>query len=140
MNRRVLGRGRALGAVGAALVLVACVLPWYTTSGLGLPPISRNAFDGAGILVFSAALLLVTLIVLPYAAGDQLPGIDRPLAFGLIAGVAVLGLLLRVLQQLDYGDAVGMLPDRGPGLWLAAVGLGIVVVGVSEIATARRHA
>jgi len=129
-----------LAAMGAMVVLVACVLPWYTTSGVGLPPTTRDAFDGAGIIVFAVALLVLTLIVLPYAAGDQPLGVDRPLSFALAAGLGVVGLGLRVIQQLGYGDPAGMYPDRAPGLWLAGLGLAIIAWGVTDIAAAKGRA
>jgi len=137
MNRRVLGRGRALAAIGAIMTLVACVLPWYTTGGhpLGLPPTSVNAFDGPGILVFIAAIAIVALILLPYAAGDQPLTVDRALSFAIVAGLGIVGLVLKVVLQLGYGEPTGMFPDRAPGLWLAGVGLAIVIWGVSVIAS-----
>nr|MBA2255245.1 hypothetical protein [Chloroflexota bacterium] len=97
MNRRVLGRGRALAAIGAIMTLVACVLPWYTTGGhpLGLPATSVNAFDGPGILVFIAAIAIVALILLPYAAGDQPLTVDRALSFAIVAGLGIVGLVLK---------------------------------------------
>jgi hypothetical protein len=137
----VLGRGRALAAAGAILTLVACILPWYTTGGqaLGLPATSVTAFDGPGILVFIAAIAIVALVLLPYAAGDQLLGVDRALSFAIVAGLGVLGLALKVVQQLGFGDTSGMFPDRAPGLWLAGLGLAIVVWGVSVLAGTREH-
>ena len=82
MNRRTIGRGRVIAGTGAVVTLVACFLPWYTVGGDGgLPAISSNAFDGTGILVFLAAVGVLALIALPYAAGDQRLGIDRPAAF-----------------------------------------------------------
>lgn len=137
MNRRVLGRGRTLAAIGAIMALIGCVLPWYTTSGVGLPATSVNAFDGAGILVFVAAIGIVALILLPYAAGDQRLGIDRTLSFAIVAGLGIIGLLLKIVQQLGIGAIEGMFPDRAIGLWIAGAGLAIVAWGVSEIATAR---
>ena len=112
------------------------MLPWYTAGGerFGLPLTTRNAFDGAGILVFIAGVALLALVLLPYAAGDQPLSVDRALSFSIVTGLGILGLALKVFQQLGYGDASGMFPDRAPGLWLAAVGMAIVAYGVTQIA------
>ena len=134
MNRRVLGQGRALASIGAILMLIGCVLPWYTTSGVGLPPTSINAFDGPGILVFVAAVGTIALVLLPYAAGDQRLSLDRSLTFAVVAGVGAVGLLLRIIQQLGQYEPRGMFPDRALGLWLAAAGLALVAWGTAEIA------
>ena len=131
MNRRTLGRGRVIVGVGAVLALVACLFPWGQTAGVGLPPLKTGAFDGAGIVVFVAAIGLLALIALPYAAGDQPIGIDRPLAFGLVAGIGIAGYLVKLWQIVANG-LLG-LPDRGLGLWVAAVALAIVIWGLAEM-------
>ena len=99
MNRRAIGRGRVVAGIGAILTLIGCFLPWYTVGGEGgLPAISSNAFDGPGILVFLAAIGILALIALPYAAGDQPLGIDRPAAFVLVVAIGVAGFVIRTIQ------------------------------------------
>ena len=137
MNRRTIGRGRVVAGSGAILTLIACFLPWYTVGGDGgLPAISSNAFDGPGILVFLAAVGILALIALPYAAGDQPLGIDRPATFVFVVCVGIAGFVVRAIQLVGL-EALG-LPDRALGLWLAAVGLAIMAWGVTEIAGERR--
>jgi hypothetical protein len=131
MNRRVLGRGRIIIGIGALIVLVACVFPWGQTAGIGLPPQKTGAFDGFGIVVFIAAIALLSLIALPYAAGDQPIPLDRPLAFAICAGIGIAGFLLKIIQIIQQ-DVLG-LPDRSLGLWLAGVGLAAVCWGVAEL-------
>jgi hypothetical protein len=132
MNRRSVGRGRLIAGLGATIALVGCFLPWYRVGGEGgLPPVSANAFDGAGILVFLAAVAVLALIALPYAAGDQPLGVDRPASFVLVVSVGVAALALRVLQLWGAG-ALG-LPDRAPGLWIAAAGLAVAAWGATEM-------
>lgn len=138
MNRRTIGRGRVIAGVGAVLTLIACFLPWLTagTEG-GLPPISKNAFEGGiSILVFLAAVGILALIALPYAAGDQPQAVDRPAAFVLLVSIGIAGFAIRLIQLVGAGT-LG-LPDRALGLWLAAVGLAIMAWGVAEIAGERR--
>jgi hypothetical protein len=137
VNRRVLGRGRTLATIGAVLTLIGCVLPWYTTSGAALPARSINAFEGAGILVFISAIVIIALVLLPYAAGDQPLSLDRTLSFAIVATLGVIGLVLKIVQQLGIGPIEGMFPDRAVGLWVSAAGLAIVAWGVTELASAK---
>ena len=52
MHRRPLGNGRRLAFLGAIVLLVGCLLPWYTVGGEGgLPATVYRAFDGPGIAV-----------------------------------------------------------------------------------------
>jgi hypothetical protein len=139
MNRRTIGRGRVTAGVGAIVTLIACFLPWYTVGGEGgLPALSSNAFDGPGILVFLAAVGILALIALPYAAGDQPLGIDRPASYVFIVSVGIAGFVIRAIQLIGL-EALG-LPDRALGFWLAAVGLAIMAWGVAEVAGERRSA
>ena len=136
MNRRTIGRGRVVAATGAVLTLIGCFLPWYTVGGAGgLPAISSNAFDGPGIVVFLAAVGILALIALPYAAGDQHLGIDRPAAFVFVVAVGVASFVIRAFQLLQL-EALG-LPDRALGFWLAALGLLVMIWGVAEIVSER---
>lgn len=138
MNRRVVSRGRRIAGLGGLLVLVACFLPWFRVGGDlgGLPAISSNAvagnqYFGAGIVVFVVAVVVLALIVLPYAAGDQHLAIDRPASFVLAAGAGVIAFVASVVQ-LGLSGALG-LPDRAPGLWLAGAGLAVVCWGAWEL-------
>jgi hypothetical protein len=124
MHRRPLGNGRRLAFLGAVVVLVGCLLPWYTVGGEGsLPPLVLRAFDGPGIAAFLAALATIALVALPYAAGDHPVAVDRGVAFGLLAAAALAGVILwapvvpGILQAPE-----GLLPDRAYGFWIAAVG------------------
>jgi hypothetical protein len=126
-----LGRGRLIIGIGAAVALAATVLPWYTVGGTVLPAMSANAFAGAGITVFIAAVCLLALVVLPYATRDGRSPLDRPISYVLAAGLGIAGYLLRCIQLYEL-DALG-LPDRAPGLWLAGVGLVVVGWGVAEL-------
>jgi len=136
MNRRTFGRGRAIAAIGAIVVLAAFLFGWGRTLGGGLPPITIGALEGAGLVVFIMAIAVLALVTLPYAAGDQPIGIDRTLSFAVLLVIGLLGFGWRILQLLQKG--VLGLPDRSPGLWLAGAGLLIVLWGVIDIATERR--
>ncbi len=138
MNRRSLGRGRLIVGLGAVLALVGCLFPWGQTAGIGLPPERTGAFDGAGILVFVAAIALLALIALPYAAGDQPIAFDRPFAFVVVGVVALAGFALKVIQVV--GEGLLALPDHALGLWIAGIALALVVWGLLEMVAERPRA
>ncbi|MFI5254865.1 MAG: hypothetical protein ACHQ15_05355 [Candidatus Limnocylindrales bacterium] len=131
MNRRGLGRGRLVAGIGSVIVLIGCFLPWSRVGGDGLPSLSTNGFVGPGILVWLAALAVLAIIALPYAAGDQPLAIDRPASFVAVVGVGVAALVLRLLQLWSDGE-LGF-PDRAPGLWIAIVGLAVAAIGAASI-------
>jgi hypothetical protein len=138
MHRRPLGAGRRLAGLASIVIVIACFLPWWqTSSDLGLPARSGNAFDGSGVIVFFVALAVIALLALPYAAGDVPIGLDRSLSFLILAVVGWLALAIRVVDLgLTSVDAV--LPHRAYGLWLAAIGLIVLSRAVYHIARERR--
>lgn len=135
MHRRPLGAGRRLAALGSIVILVACFLPWWgTSSDLGLPPRSGNAFDGSGVIVFFVALAVIALLALPYAAGDTPVGLDRTVSFLVLVIVGWLALAIR-LVDLAATNLEALFPGRAYGLWIALVGLAILsraVYGMSR--------
>jgi len=138
MHRRPLGRGRILATIAALVILVGCVLPWYTVGGEaeGIPARSVNAFDDlAGLAVFLAALAILALVALPYAAGDQPVGIDRWPSYLILFVMAVAGVIVSIVQVVT-GDLLidGLRPDRAPGLWIVIVGLLLLARATFEIA------
>jgi hypothetical protein len=138
MHRRPLGAGRRLAGFAAIVIIVACFLPWWQSSGeFGLTPLSNNAFDGAGALVFYAALAVIALLALPYAAGDVPVAIDRPLSFIFVTVVAWLAILVHALG-IATRDVEALLPQRAYGLWLAVVGMIVLSRAVYHIARERR--
>ena len=142
MHRRPVGRARLLAVLSAAIVVVGCVLPWWTRGGLdSIPAISGNAFEGSGILVFIVAMAIVALVTLPYAAGDRPIGVDSWLSYLILAIVAWLGLAVRVADLGFQGAFVfreaAELITRGPGLVVVIVGLIIFSEAVFEMARER---
>ncbi len=131
MHRRPLGRGRRLALVGAAILIVACLLPWFSAGGgSDLPTTELRAFDGSGILVFLAGLLTLALASLPYAAGRSV-AIDAWPAYAIITGLAAVGVVLWPIDYLSF--PTGLLPDRAPGLWVAGVGMLVLARAAFEI-------
>jgi hypothetical protein len=140
LHRRPLGRGRWVAGVSAILIVVGCALPWFRAGGGEgtIPALVENGFVGPGILTFLAALATLGLVALPYAMGDRPVAVDRWWVYALLAGIAALGVLLRALAiALDSGGFATMLPDRAPGIWLAAVGVVGLVYASYDLFEAR---
>ena len=131
MHRRPLGGGRTLAAVAGVLIIVGSVLPWWRIGGdSGVAPLSGNAFEGSGIIVFLVGVMTLALVALPYAVGDRPTGIDRPMSFALLAVVGWLGFGWRVIDLLLSGAFTFSEPAQvftnGPGLWIAGLGLAVL--------------
>lgn len=139
MHRRPLGAGRRLAGLAAIVIIAACFLPWWQSSAeFGLTPLSNNAFEGAGVLVFFAALAVIALLALPYAAGDVPVGIDRPLSFVIVTVVAWLAMGIHAVG-IATRNLEALLPQRAYGLWLAVLGLVLLSRAVYDITRERRH-
>jgi hypothetical protein len=127
MHRRPVGRARLLAALAAAVILVGCLLPWWSVGGTeGLPPLGGNAFEGFGLLVFVVALATIALVTLPYAR-ERPVGADRWPAYAILAatgwvafGVRLVDLVALRAFQFDQPTDVF---TRGPGLWVTGIGL-----------------
>ncbi len=133
MHRRPLGRGRRLAAASAVVMLVGSLLPWWTVGGAdGLPPISGNAFEASGILVFMAALATLALVTLPFASERPI-AVDRWPAYLIVLGLALIGYVLRVFGLIVEGPIESLRPDRAPGLYIVAIGLAGLARAAFEI-------
>jgi hypothetical protein len=133
MHRRPLGRGRRLAAASAVILLVGSLLPWWTVGGTdGLPPISGNAFEASGILVFLAALATLALVALPFAS-ERPVALDRWPAYLIVLALGFVGYLLRVIGLIAEGPLGSLRPDRAPGLYIVAIGLAGLARAAFEI-------
>jgi hypothetical protein len=122
-----------LAAAAAIVILVGCFLPWWQVGGGdSLPAMSENAFSGSGIVVVLAALGTIALVTLPYAT-DRPVGIDRALSYLFLGAIGWIGLVIRVFDHATV-NVGAILPDRAPGIWLAALGLVLLSRAVYEIA------
>jgi hypothetical protein len=138
MHRRPLGRARRVAGMAAVVLLIACFLPWFGTSTeAGLPPISGNAFQGSGVLVFFVGLAVIALLALPYAAGDTPVGLDRPLSFLILTVIGWLALALRAVD-LAAANVEVLFPTRAFGLYLAALALIVLSRAVYDMRAERR--
>ncbi len=131
MHRRPLGGGRTLAALGAVLVVVGCLLPWWRLGGDGeLPLLEGDGLEGAGIIVLLVGIATLLLIALPYAVGDRPTAIDRWPSYAILAVLGWVGLGWRVVDLLmsgafRFGEPAQVFTN-GPGLWIAGIGLVMV--------------
>lgn len=129
--RRGLGVGRALVGFGSVLALIGCFLPWLSAGEVQGAVVTSNGLNGAGLLVFLAAIGLLLVLLLPYASSSGRSAIDRPITYALIAAVGIVGLVIWVVSHLD---SITLLPaDRSFGLWLAVIGMVLVALGVGDL-------
>ena len=134
-------RGRWIVAIGAILVVGSCFLQWWEIGGeSGLPrqsAIGFNSMTGAVFPMFLAAVATLLLITLPFAS-EKPVAIDHPLAYLLLLTIIVAsyGLCVAVLAQKGL---VPFPPQIGPGFWLAAVGILVMVRGAFELFEERRR-
>jgi len=103
--RRGLGPGRAIVGVGALLAIIGVFLPWSYAGGgdSELPRVTSDGFQGPAVATFVAAVLLLALLVLPYATSSGRSGLDRWLSFVILGGVMAVGAVLHVLQLVPGG-------------------------------------
>ena len=133
--RRGLGRGRALIGIGALLALVGIWLPWYTVGGEVLPALTGSGFDGAGVLVFLAAVAMLGVLALPYASRTRSSAFDRAAVFAALVLVGVIGLAIEAWTQFTAQPESRLGgPLEAPGLWLSGIGLVLAAWGTAELA------
>lgn len=133
MNRRALGRGRLLVAIGALVALAGMIPSWWKLPRTNTTALSGNGLEGAGIIIFLGALALLAVVVLPYATRDGNSALDRPASYVLLALVAVGAFLFRMFEISRF-TSLG-LPTEALGMWLTGLGLVIVVWGVADLLT-----
>jgi hypothetical protein len=144
MNNNPVQRGRWVVTLGAVILVVASFIPWWRLGGgTGeLPARSDIGISGVGIVVFLAAVATLFLVVLPYAAEGPV-AIDKPISYLALLVVAFGAFCVHVVGMLQEGlilytgQTPPIQPLRGPGLWIAVLGLVVFARGVFELWEAR---
>jgi hypothetical protein len=139
-------RGRWIVTVGALITGASVFLQWWRLGG-GPHELSATTgigIEGSGFLLFLAMVATMGLVTLRYASDAPLT-IDHPLSYLalLVAGIAAyVWRMVDLYQQgllLYSGQTPPLQPLRGPGMWIAAVGLVVLARGVFELWEARRQ-
>ncbi|CAN5775800.1 hypothetical protein BH24CHL5_BH24CHL5_03470 [soil metagenome] len=122
-------------AGGAGGSLVAMFLPWWVLTRTNAAPLAGGGLEGGGIIIFLAALTLLVVITLPYAARGGESALDRPATYVVLTLVALAGFVARLLEISGFG---GLRPPiEAPGLWLAGAALLVVAWGVASVLAER---
>ncbi|MFV2065068.1 MAG: hypothetical protein ACC726_16380 [Chloroflexota bacterium] len=131
-----MGRGRVLIAIGSVVAIVGVPLAWLKVGGVVLSAETASGFEGAGVLVFLAAVAMLALIVLPYTTRSGNVSLDRPASYLALLAMGLVGLALEVLNAVGT-EGASLLPTDIPGLWLAGVGMIAATWGVAELLAER---
>jgi predicted membrane-bound dolichyl-phosphate-mannose-protein mannosyltransferase len=124
-------RGRGLVSAGAIVLVVSTLLQWWQVGGgAGELPLRSDVgiSDGRVFLMFLAAIGSLLVVTLPIAARKPV-AVDHPATYFGLLMVAVLGYAIRV-ADLAGQHLLPWPPERGVGVWVAALGLAVVATGV----------
>ena len=135
-------RFRFLVLLGSLLMIASGFLPWWHSggdviTGIQLPANTGIGLEGAGLAIYGAALVSLLLLDIGYMRGRWGFVLDAPAAYLTLGLVAAAALLYRVweLWSLDYLP----LPQRSPGLAVAAVGIATLLYGAGSGFGVRRY-
>jgi hypothetical protein len=132
MGDRSGGRFRFMVLLGSLLMIASGFLPWWhaggeSVSGVAVPASSGIGLEGPGLVIYGAALAALVLLDIGYMRGRWGFVLDAPIVYlliGLLAGAA-LGYRFWELWSVGYLP----LPQRSPGLAVAAVGIALMLYG-----------
>lgn len=125
-------RFRLFVLLGCLLMIASGFLPWWhsgggTVSGVQLPSATGVGLQGVGLLVYAAAIGSLVLLDIGYIRGRWGFVLDAPLVYLLLGLVAAGALLYQGWQLWSVGYLP--LPQRSPGLAVAAVGIATLLYG-----------
>jgi hypothetical protein len=132
MGDRSGGRFRFMVLLGSLLMIVSGFLPWWhaggeSVSGVAVPASSGIGLEGPGLVIYGAALAALVLLDIGYMRGRWGLVLDAPIVYLLIGLLAGAALAYRAYELLSVGYLP--LPQRSPGLAVAAVGIALVLYG-----------
>jgi hypothetical protein len=122
----------SIAFLGAALIVIAALVPEYRAGGVGITPLDPERMDQIAILV--GVLVQAGLLLMPAALLAL--GQARSAAGGILVGAGVLGLTIRLVRIAQLGQT----PDFDPaiGSWIdlladgAALIAGVLALTASE--------
>jgi hypothetical protein len=125
-------RFRLFILLGSLLMIASGFLPWWhagggTVSGVHLPAATGLGLEGVGLLIYATAIGSLVLLDIGYMRGRWGFALDTPLVYLFLGLVAAGALLYQGWQLWSVGYLP--LPQRSPGLAMAAVGIATLLYG-----------
>jgi len=127
--------GYLLAAGGAALLALACFLPWITATAPFIGTISRNGMDNGGDGIW---LLVGAVVVFAIAMWGAFTGRENAASIGWIYMTAgVLAIVVGVLEKNEVANRITeatsasslIVASTGTGIWLIFVAGALIAVG-----------
>jgi hypothetical protein len=135
-------RYRLLIGLGSLLTLASGFLPWWraggeSVNGVWIPSVTGLGLEGPGVVMYGAAVGALALLDIGFLRGRWGFVLDSAAVYLLLGLLAALALSVRAWQLWSVGYLP--LPDRSPGLALAAVGVALVLYAAGTgVSTPRR--
>jgi hypothetical protein len=125
-------RFRLFVLLGCLLMIASGFLPWWhaggdTVSGVQLPAATGVGLEGVGLLIYGAAIGALVVLDIGYMRGRWGFILDAPFVYLLLGLVAAGALLYQGWELWSVGYLP--LPQRSPGLAVAAVGIATLLYG-----------
>jgi hypothetical protein len=118
--------------LGSLLMIASGFLPWWHSggdlvSGVRLPATTGLGLEGAGVAIYGSALAALVLLDIGYMRGRWGFVFDAPAVYLTLGMVAAAALLYKGWELWSVGYLP--LPQRSPGLAVAAVGIATLLYG-----------
>ena len=125
-------RFRVLILLGSLAMIGSGFLPWWraggdSVAGVLVPAREGIGLEGAGVLIFGAAVAALVLLDIGYMRGRWGFVLDAPWVYLVLGLVGAGALLYRGWELWSVGYVP--LPQQSPGLALAAVGVALMLYG-----------
>lgn len=136
------GRFRFFVLLGSLLMIASGFLPWWhvggeTVSGVRTPAALGLGLEGAGLVIYGAALAALVFLDVGYIRGRWGFLLDAPGVYLVLGLAAAAALLFRGWELWSVGYLP--FPQHSPGLAVAAVGIATQLYGAGSGFGARRY-
>lgn len=135
-------RPRVLLLLGSLAMIASGFLPWWraggdAVNGVELPAASGIGLEGPGIVIYVVAIIGLVLLNIGYIRGRWGFVLDSGVVYMALGLVAAGALGYRVWELWSVGYLP--LPDRSPGLAVAAAGIAFFLYGAGLALAAPRR-
>lgn len=125
-------RFRIFVLLGSLAMIASGFLPWWhsggeTVNGVHLPAATGLGLEGVGLVIYGAAIVSLVILDIGYMRGRWGFVLDAPLVYLLLGLLAFAALFYQAWELWSLGYLP--LPQRSPGLAVAAVGVAMHLYG-----------